>query len=238
MHIGAHYEEFFALLALGGAAVAHGELEAVSAELEGGIVPRLGEVLVYYGVIAAAHEGKVVAGIAGGEHKVAGSTVSTQNVYGSLYAYAAVAVNALHCAGDERLLYIAVMHAVYEGDVIVGGRVAGDVKLSVAIANDGIAHVYAAFVKAEEPQFVGAFLAVYIEFYGHIVVLILNHGEFDGIGLAVGGEGVLAVKLYVLPLVYTQLVFVYGCCYAVLELAGSIALFKGEYHSAQALAAA
>ena len=68
--------------------------------------------------------------------------------------------------------------------------------------------------------------------------LILNHGEFDGIGLAVGGEGVLAVKLYVLPLVYTQLVFVYGCCYAVLELAGSIALFKGEYHSAQALAAA
>ena len=130
------------------------------------------------------------------------------------------------------------MHAVYEGDVIVGGRVAGDVKLSVAIANDGIAHVYAAFVKAEWAQFIGAFLAVYIEFYGHIVVHILNHGEFDGIGLAVGGEGVLAVKLYVLPLVYTQLVFVYGCCYAVLELAGSIALFKGEYHSAQALAAA
>lgn len=38
----------------------------------------------------------------------------------------------------------------------------------------------------------------------------MNHGEFDGIGLAVGGEGVIAVKLYVLPLVYTQLVFVYA----------------------------
>ena len=134
--------------------------------------------------------------------------MSTQNVYGSLYAYAAVTVNALHRAGDERLLYLAVMHAVYEGDVIVGGRVAGDVKLSVAVSNDGIAHVYAAFVKAEWAQFIGAFLAVYIEFYGHIAVLILSHGEFDGIGLAVGGEGVLAVKLYVLPLVYTQLVFV------------------------------
>ena len=104
MHIGAHYEEFFALLALGGAAVAQFELQAVAAELEGGIVPRLGEVLVYYGVIAAAHEGKVVAGIAGREHKVAGNTVSTQNVYGSLYAYAAVTVNALHRAGDKGLL--------------------------------------------------------------------------------------------------------------------------------------
>ena len=41
------------------------------------------------------------------------------------------------------------MHAVYEGDVIVGSRVAGDVKLSVTVSNDGIAHVYAAFVKAE-----------------------------------------------------------------------------------------
>ena len=104
MHIGAHYEEFFALLALGGAAIAHGELQTVAAELEGGIVPRLGEVRVYYGVIAAAHEGKVVAGIAGREHKVAGGAMSTQNVYGSLYAYAAVAVNALHRAGDKGLL--------------------------------------------------------------------------------------------------------------------------------------
>ena len=104
MHIGAHYEEFFALFALGGAAIAQFELQAVAAELKGGIVPRLGEVLVYDRIIAAAHEGKVVAGIAGREHKVAGSTVSTQNVYSSLYAYAAVTVNALHRAGDKGLL--------------------------------------------------------------------------------------------------------------------------------------